>query len=140
MADTLLVLSRTNQGPTLHVRGRDVEETDFAMRFNKETCKWSLVGNAETVHLSETRKKILDALLASKVGRMTPHEIAAATGLGQGRGGEPARRHGQRWTGREARSRRLRAPRAGADFTHIPPVSIVRMTENKGLQGAETNG
>ena len=83
VADTLLVLSKTNQGPTLHVRGRDVEETDFAMRFNKETCKWSLIGNAETVHLSETRKKILDVLLACKAGRMTPREIAAATGLGK---------------------------------------------------------
>ncbi len=83
VADTLLVLSKTNQGPTLHVRGRDVEETDFAMRFSKETCKWSLIGNAETVHLSETRKKILDVLLACKAGRMTPGEIAAATGLGK---------------------------------------------------------
>jgi hypothetical protein len=81
VADTLLVLSRTNQGPTLHVRGRDVEETDFAMRFNKETCKWSLIGNAETVHLSETRKKILDVLLLCKANRMTPQEIAATTDL-----------------------------------------------------------
>ena len=53
------------------------------MRFSKETCKWSLIGNAETVHLSETRKKILDVLLACKAGRMTPGEIAAATGLGK---------------------------------------------------------
>ena len=81
VADTLLVLNKTTQGPTLHVRGRDVEETDFAVRFNKQTCRWSLIGNADAVHMSETRKKILDALFNCKAGRMTPAEVVAATGL-----------------------------------------------------------
>jgi hypothetical protein len=81
VADTLLVLSKTPQGTTLFLRGRDVEETDYAVRFNKQACRWSLIGDAGLVHLSETRKKILDVLLACKADRMTPAEIAAQTGF-----------------------------------------------------------
>ena len=33
------------------------------------------------VHLSETRKKIADTLMSCKSGRMTPAELATATGL-----------------------------------------------------------
>ena len=72
---------RVGPGPKLHVRDRDVEETNFAVRFNKQTCRWSLIGNAEVVHLSETRKKIADTLMSCKSGRMTPAELATATGL-----------------------------------------------------------
>ncbi|MGA8689019.1 MAG: hypothetical protein WB662_03680 [Methyloceanibacter sp.] len=81
VADTLLVLAKSNQGTTLYVRGRDVEERDLAVRFNKQTCRWSLMGDASDVHLSETRRKILDALHADKADSMSPKEIALATGL-----------------------------------------------------------
>jgi hypothetical protein len=83
VADTLLVLSKTPQGTTLFLRGRDVEETDYAVRFDKESCRWTLLGDAGDVHISETRKKILDALLLCRADRMTPGEIVAATGLGK---------------------------------------------------------
>ena len=79
VADTLLILNRTSQGITLHIRGRDLEERDLAVHFNKQTCRWSLMGDASDVHLSETRKKISTAL--AKVEKMTPKEIAFATGL-----------------------------------------------------------
>ena len=81
VADTLLVLSKTPQGTTLFLRGRDVEETDYAVRFNKQTCRWSLIGNADMVLLSETRRTILNALLNCKAGRMTPSELVNSTGL-----------------------------------------------------------
>lgn len=81
VADTLLVLSKTPQGTTLFLRGRDVEETDYAVRFNKQACRWSLIGDAGVVHLSETRKTISDALFHCKAGRMTPGELVMATGL-----------------------------------------------------------
>ena len=43
--DTILVLARKAQGTTLHGRGRDIEdETALAMQFNKETCRWSVLG------------------------------------------------------------------------------------------------
>jgi hypothetical protein len=82
VADTLLVLAaKPNQGTVLFVRGRDVEEQELAVRFNKQACRWSLLGNAHEVNLSDTRKKIIEALRSAKADRMTPNEIVSITGL-----------------------------------------------------------
>jgi hypothetical protein len=80
-ADTILILDKTPQGTTLHVRGRDVEEADLALLFNRQSCRWSLLGDASDVRLSETRREIVDALRDCKDRSMTPKEIALATGL-----------------------------------------------------------
>jgi hypothetical protein len=47
-ADAALVLHRPRGGAegTLYVTGRDVEERAFEVRFDKESCQWSLVGDA----------------------------------------------------------------------------------------------
>jgi hypothetical protein len=77
-ADTAAVLARTGKGPTLYVRGRDVEEQELAIAFNKTTCRWTVMGDAEEVHQSEIRQKIVtvltDVTLASQP--MGPKEIA----------------------------------------------------------------
>jgi hypothetical protein len=62
-ADTALVIGRTAQGTTLYVRGRDVEEAEHAVTFDKHSCRWTILGNASDVHRSNERGKILDALL-----------------------------------------------------------------------------
>jgi hypothetical protein len=36
----------------IHVRGRDIEEAEFAAEFNKSSCRWRLVGQAEDVFRS----------------------------------------------------------------------------------------
>jgi hypothetical protein len=79
-ADTGLVLARTSQGSTLYVRGRDLEENEFAVSFNKDTCRWTILGGAADVHMSDTRKKILDVLFKAKESK-GPTEIADATSL-----------------------------------------------------------
>lgn len=79
-ADTFMVLAKTGQGPTLYVRGRDVEEADHAIQFNKETCRWTILGDAAEIHRSETRQKILGALLDAKES-MTPPEIASVADI-----------------------------------------------------------
>jgi 5S rRNA maturation endonuclease (ribonuclease M5) len=76
--DTVSVLARTPKGTTLYIRGRDVEEQEKAIAFSKSTCRWSIQGNAEEVHQSEIRAKIVttlsDVTLASQP--MSPKEIA----------------------------------------------------------------
>ncbi len=79
-ADTALVLARTPQGTTLYVRGRDVEESEHAISFDAETCRWSVVGEATEVRRSETRQAIL-AVLAGASNLMSPDEIALATSI-----------------------------------------------------------
>jgi AAA domain len=78
-ADTILVLKPSN----LYVRGRDVEESELAVSFSRDSAKWSILGEAADVRRSDTRKKVLDAL--EKMGTpMGPKELALATGLKEG--------------------------------------------------------
>jgi hypothetical protein len=82
-ADTTMVLNRTGQGTTLYGRGRDIEEFERAMEFGRETCRWRMLGNADEVRRSDTRKAVL-ATLAENTEAMTPKEIATATGKSEG--------------------------------------------------------
>jgi hypothetical protein len=76
-ADTTLVLARGPQGTTLYGRGRDVEEIESAMQFDKASGHWWLLGPAEEVHRSEARNTIIDALREAGEA-LGPREIAAA--------------------------------------------------------------
>jgi hypothetical protein len=79
-ADTALVLARTSQGTTLYIRGRDIEEAEHAINFDKHSCRWTILGNASEIHRSNSRGKIL-AALAEATEPMTPQDIANATGM-----------------------------------------------------------
>jgi hypothetical protein len=79
-ADTGLVLVRTTQGSTLYVRGRDIEEKEHAVLFSRDTCRWTILGEAGEVQKSETRKKIM-AVLLKATAPMSPKEIALATSI-----------------------------------------------------------
>src|SRR5262249_53662034 len=60
------------------VRGRDIEEAEFAAEFNKDTCRWRLVGAADEVFKSEQRQAIATALKET-ARAMSVAEIMAAT-------------------------------------------------------------
>ncbi|MFD1987981.1 AAA family ATPase [Mesorhizobium newzealandense] len=77
-ADTIMVIARNSQGTTLYIRGRDVEEAEHALTFDKASCRWAIVGAAAEVHRSEQRGAILAALESSDEP-MGPQDIAAAT-------------------------------------------------------------
>jgi hypothetical protein len=79
-ADTALVLAGTSQGMTLYVRGRDIAEAEHAVTFDKESCRWVIVGAAAEVQMSETRQTIL-RVLKGATERLGPSDIAAAGGL-----------------------------------------------------------
>ena len=76
-ADTILVLNRDQNGITLYVRGRDIEEKESALRF--ATGRWSLVGEAKEVRRSEQRSAIID-FLTDNPEPITPTGLAAAVG------------------------------------------------------------
>ena len=61
-ADTVLVLQPT----TLYVRGRDVEEAEKAIQFDRAHCRWKVMGNAEEVRKTTNQKTILDAMSFSE--------------------------------------------------------------------------
>ena len=79
-ADTILVLAKGPQGPTLYGRGRDIEEIEIALRFDKARGRWTALGDALEVRRTNERNNILDAL--REAGEMmTPAELVTATGM-----------------------------------------------------------
>jgi hypothetical protein len=79
-ADSVLILDRNGSGTTLYGRGRDIEEIETAVEFDRPTCRWRVLGAASDVRRSEVRNGIIDALKEA-AGPLTRSEIVAATGL-----------------------------------------------------------
>jgi hypothetical protein len=79
-ADTVLILDRDGQGTTLYGRGRDIEEIEQAVEFDRDTARWRVLGEATEVRRSDQRTAIIKLLLEADAP-ITPAEIAAATGM-----------------------------------------------------------
>jgi RecA-family ATPase len=69
-ADTVLLLKRRPTGTVLYARGRDIEESETAVQFNKATCRWTMLGPAAEVHRSNERARVLEVL--AEAGRPLP--------------------------------------------------------------------
>jgi len=81
-ADTVMVLKRTRGSAdgALHLTGRDVEEIDYALRFDADLGTWQLLEGPAVDHLvAETRARVL-AHVRDHPG-VRPKQIATATGL-----------------------------------------------------------
>lgn len=76
-ADTTIVLDQDQNGRTLYVRGRDVEEKETAVIF--AGGNWSVLGEASDVRRSSERAVIVSALTDNREP-MTPGELATALG------------------------------------------------------------
>jgi hypothetical protein len=61
-ADTILIMKRQAGAVTLYVRGRDIEESEIALQFDKGSCRWSILGTAAEVHRSAERKRVIEVL------------------------------------------------------------------------------
>lgn len=80
-ADSVLVLKRDvgSQQPILYGRGRDLEEIESALEFQKDTGVWHIIGDANVVAHTAERREILQ-VLGRAVDPMSPTEIADALG------------------------------------------------------------
>jgi hypothetical protein len=79
-ADTALILDRDAIGFRLYGRGRDIEEIDKAVEFNKETCRWKMLGEAADIRRSDERTAILQVLFEADEP-MSPSDVASALGI-----------------------------------------------------------
>lgn len=77
-ADSILVLNRDQDGSKLYGRGRDIEEVEKALKFDRGI--WSALGNVDDVKRSDQRRKIVEAMLEENLP-MGPADIAKAAGL-----------------------------------------------------------
>jgi hypothetical protein len=79
-ADTIIVLKRHAGAVTLHARGRDIEEVETALQFERATCRWTILGAASEVYVSCERATVLSALTGAGPDGLAVPEIIAATG------------------------------------------------------------
>jgi hypothetical protein len=79
-ADSIIVLKRHAGAVTLHARGRDIEELETAIQFERATCRWTILGAAAEVHLSRERAAVIAALTEAGSEGLTVSEIMAHTG------------------------------------------------------------
>jgi hypothetical protein len=79
-ADTVLILDRDSNGTTFYGRGRDIEEFETALQFDRTTCRWGVLGEAAEVRRTSERDAILSALEHSE-GPLSPSDIAEAVGM-----------------------------------------------------------
>jgi hypothetical protein len=80
-ADSVMVL-KADSGTghcILYVRGRDVEESEKAVRFKADTGQWELLGNAAEVGRTDERQQILD-VLKNHPNPLTVREISDILG------------------------------------------------------------
>lgn len=60
-ADTPMVIRKINKtNATLYLRGRDINETEYALIWRPGSASWTIVGDAEETALSLERREILD--------------------------------------------------------------------------------
>ena len=79
-ADTTIVLDRDSAGCTLYCRGRDIQEYERAVTFDKFDCRWIAQGDVANVRRTDERAAILDVLQdADDV--MTVKDIQTATAM-----------------------------------------------------------
>ena len=76
--DTILVMANKPNGTVLDIRGRDAEQAELAIEFEKSTCRWRVLGEAAEIHRSEQQTKILAALRQAD-GPLTASEIENLT-------------------------------------------------------------
>jgi AAA domain len=79
-ADSILVLSKRSGKAVLHARGRDIEESETALKFDPADCRWVALGDASEVFVSDERSRI-QAALDNAPEPMSPKELMLATGI-----------------------------------------------------------
>jgi hypothetical protein len=83
-ADAVLVLtrSRTEADAVLAVTGRDLNEAEHALTFDKEVGAWRMLGDARVFAMSPERRAIV--AVVEEAGALKPKAIAARSDVGYG--------------------------------------------------------
>lgn len=80
-ADSSLLLKRERgqHDAVLYVIGRDVEDKQLSLKWERNTCRWQLLGEADEFRVPDAMAAILNVLKESPAP-MTPKQIAKALG------------------------------------------------------------
>ena len=72
-ADTMMVLTREKRGDntfTLSITGRDVEQADLAVKFNRSSCIWENLGDADAFEEQQARTEYVDSPIVRTIKKL----------------------------------------------------------------------
>ena len=79
IADTVLLLKRCEYGVVLYARGRDIEDSETILAFDRSSHRWTIIKPDGVTTKSEARAAVLTAL-ASSLKPLSATDIAIETG------------------------------------------------------------
>lgn len=85
-ADTMLVLTKEKRGDehaTLSTVGRDIDGGDTVLRFNKDTCRWENLGDADWFKEQQARQEYEESPIVLTVKRLLAQSPEGWTGTAQ---------------------------------------------------------
>lgn len=71
--DTAVVLTRESRDAdttTMNAVGRDIEGSDIVLQFNKSTCRWESLGNADAFEEQQARREYADNPIVQTVKKL----------------------------------------------------------------------
>jgi RecA-family ATPase len=77
--DTMLVLKKKDNKFTLHITGRDVQETEYHLEFDESSCVWKAEQKTSELKMTVEREEIFDLIKLYK-RKMKTGEIATILG------------------------------------------------------------
>lgn len=85
-ADTTMVLTKEKRGDsnaTFSVVGRDVESSDTVLRFNKDTCYWENLGDADFVAELQARRDYQESPIVKTIKKLLEQSPEGWSGTSQ---------------------------------------------------------
>lgn len=85
-ADTTMVLTKEKRGDsnaTFSVVGRDVESSDTVLRFNKDTCSWENLGDADCVAQMQARRDYQESPIVKTIKKLLEQSPEGWSGTAQ---------------------------------------------------------
>jgi hypothetical protein len=78
--DTLLVLARHGDGARLVAVSREMEDYDKALKRNRQTKGWAIIGDAKQLAATAERQEIFEALAGAPAEGMSASDVADVVG------------------------------------------------------------
>lgn len=85
-ADSMWVLAkerRSDDTATLSITGRDVEQTDLVLRFNKTSCLWENLGDADAFAEQQARMEYMDSPIIRTIKKLLEQSPEGWSGSAQ---------------------------------------------------------
>jgi hypothetical protein len=82
--DTLMVLARHGDGARLVAVSREMEDYDKALKRNRETNGWAIMGDAKQLAATAERQEILEVLQGAPPEGLSSRDVADAVGKPEG--------------------------------------------------------